>query len=137
MGFRSVDFNVHCLTHIAHCVRDGSLLWATSTFTFESHNRVLLNLFHGTQCVPQQISHTFLLKYKVASMTRSCMDGDSSASVKDLLVRLNDDVRYKHKQDANGLTHLGCEKLVTLDPCRIVALQNLLNIEVKNNSGKC
>ena len=125
-GLSKCRFNVHCLTHIAHCVKNSCPLWATSTFTFASHNRVLLNLFHGTQCVPKQISHTFLLKCKVASMTRSCMDGDSSASVKDL-VRLND-VRHKHKQDANGLTHLGCEKLVKLDPCRLVALQNLLNI---------
>ena len=136
-GLSKCKFNVHCLTHLAHCVRDCGPLWATSTFTFESHNHVLLNLFHGTQCVPQQISHMFLLKYKVASMTRSCMDGDSSASVKDLLVRLNDAVRHKHKNGSGCLTPLGCEKMVKLDARRIVALQNLLNVEVKNDSGKC
>jgi hypothetical protein len=136
-GLSKCKFNVHCLTHLAHCVKDCGPLWATSTFTFESHNHVLLNLFHGTQCVPQQISHAFLLKYKVASMSRNCVDGDCSAAVKDLLVKLNDDVRYKHKRDCNGLAPLGCEKMVKLDARRIVALQNLLNVEVKNDSSLC
>ena len=96
-GLSSCKFNVHCLTHLAHSVKDCGPLWATSTFTFEAHNHVLVNMFHGTQCVPQQITDTFLLKSKVLSMARTCIDrDDSSVSVQNVLVRLmGDDVRYK------------------------------------------
>ena len=61
-GLSSCKFNEHCLTHLAQRVKDCGLLWATSAFTFESHNHVLMNMFNGTQCVPQQITETFLLK---------------------------------------------------------------------------
>ena len=55
-GLSHCTFNVHCLTHLAQCVKDCGPLWATSAFVFESHNHVLLNMFNGTQCVPQQIT---------------------------------------------------------------------------------
>ena len=70
-GISSSKFNVHCLTHLAHCVKDCGPLWATSAFTFESHNHVLINMFHGTQCVSQQITDTFLLKNKISLLTRT------------------------------------------------------------------
>jgi hypothetical protein len=124
-GLSSCKFNVHCLTHLAQSVKDCGPLWATSTFTFEAHNHVLVNMFHGTQCVPQQITDTFLLKSKVLSMARICINGDDSASVKDVLVRLIDDVRYKHTKDFDGLGLLGSGKVVALDAHWLLALQDL------------
>lgn len=135
-GISSCKFNAHCLTHLAQCVKDCGPLWATSAFTFESHNHTLINMFHGTQCVPQQITDTFLLRNKVASLTRSCVDDDSSASVRDILVKLTDNVRFKHKNDCSGLSPLGSSKLVTLDARRIVALEGLLDVDLHNQIGQ-
>ncbi len=134
-GLSSCKFNVHCLTHLAQCVKDCGPLWATSTFTFEAHNHVLVNMFHGTQCVPQQITDTFLLKSKVLSMARICINSDDSASVKDVLVRLIDDVRYKHTKDFDGLGLLGSGKVVALDAHWLLALQDLLDMVVINEAG--
>ena len=134
-GISSCKFNAHCLTHLAQCVKDCGPLWATSTFTFESHNHVLINMFHGTQCVPQQITDTFLLRNKVASMARSCVDDDSSAFVRDVLVKLTDNVRFKHKNDCSGLSLLGCGKSVMLDARKVVAVEALLDIDLHNQVG--
>ena len=136
-GLSSCKFNVHCLTHLAHSVKDCGPLWATSTFTFEAHNHVLVNMFHGTQCVPQQITDTFLLKSKISSMARTCINrDDSSVSVQNVLVRLmGDDVRYKHRSYCDGLGLLGSRKVVKLDAHWLVALQNLLDMIVVNESG--
>lgn len=101
-GISSCKFNAHCLTHLGHCVKNCGPLWATSAFTFESHNHTLINMFHGTQCVPQQIADTFLLQNKVVSMTRNCVNDDSFAFVRDVLVKLTENVRFKHKSDCSG-----------------------------------
>ncbi len=122
------------MTHLGHCVRDCGPLWATSTFTFEGHNHVLVNLFHGTQSVPQQITDTFLLKNKVATMARNCIDDYSGASVNDVLVKLMHDVRYK-QNDGDGLSALGSCKLVNLDAHWLIALQDLLGVIVNTEAG--
>ena len=136
-GLSSCKFNVHCLTHLAHSVKDCGPLWATSTFTFEAHNHVLVNMFHGTQSVPQQITDTFLLKSKVSSMARTCINSDdSSVSVRNVLARLmGDDVRYKHRNYFHDLGLLGSGKIVKFDAHWLVALQDLLDMIVINESG--
>ena len=132
-GLSHCTFNVHCLTHLAQCVKDCGPLWATSAFVFESHNHVLLNMFNGTQCVPQQITDRFLLKNKIASLARSCINDEASPSVRDTLSRFTDVAKFEHVNE--GLTRLGSEKYVTLDVHRILAIQDLLNVDVVNRSG--
>ena len=78
-----------------------------------SHNHVLLNMFNGTQCVPQQMTDTFLLKNKIASLARSCINDEASPSVRDTLSRFTDVAKFEHVND--GLTRLGSEKYGTLD----------------------
>ncbi len=90
-------------------------------------------MFHGTQCVPQQITDTFLLY--ALSMARTCINGDDSASVQDVLVRLIDDVRYKHTKDLDELGLLGSGKVVALDAHWLLALQDLLDMIVINEAG--
>ena len=135
-GLSCCKFNIHCLIHLAHSVKDCGPLWATSTFTFEAHNHALVSMFHGTQSVPHQITDTFLLKNKVASMAQSCIGGDSSVSVKDVLAKLTDDVhaRFKHNSDG-GLSLLGSGKEVRLDPHKLVALQDLLDMMISSDVG--
>ena len=103
-GLESCKFNVHCLTHLAHCVKDCGPLWATSTFTFEAHNHNLVNMFHGTQYVPQQITGTFLLKSKASLMVRTYANVNDSSM--DVFSRLMGDARYMVPLDANWLVAL-------------------------------
>ena len=135
-GLSSCKFNVHCLTHLAHCVKDCGPLWATSTFTFESHNHVLISMFHGTQCVPQQITATFLLRNKISLLARTCVDDDSSASVKEAIGKLTENARFAHNNASGGLVSLGSAKPVTLNARMLVALEALLNLTVNNRCGK-
>ena len=132
-GLSSCKFNVHCLTHLAHCVKDCGPLWATSAFTFQSHNHVLINMFHGTQYVLQQITHTFLLKNKISSLTRTYIHDDSSASLKGVLGKLTDNARFPHSNSSGGLVYLGSGKQATLNACMLVALEKLLKITVDNS----
>ena len=55
--------------------------------------------------------------------------------MKDVLVRLMGDVRYKHKNDCDGLSLLGSGKVVRLNAHRLVALQDLLGMIVNNEVG--
>ena len=135
-GLSSCKFNVHCLTHLPHCVKDCGPLWATSAFTFESHNHVLMNMFSGTQCVPQQIVDTFLLKAKVASLTKCYVNADSSPCVKKVLSKLTDNSRFAHNISGTELTFLGSGKLVVLDARMIVALEDLLGLTLVSEHGK-
>ena len=135
-GLSSCKFNVHCLTHLPHCVKDCGPLWATSAFTFESHNHVLMNMFNGTQCVPQQIVDTFLLKAKVASLTKCYVNADSSPCVKKVLSKLTDNSRFAHNISGTELTSLGSGKLVVLDARMIVALEDLLGLTLVSEHGK-
>ena len=64
-GLSCCKFNIHCLIHLAHSVKDCGPLWATSTFTFEAHNHALVSMFHGTQSVSQQITDASLRTIKL------------------------------------------------------------------------
>ena len=68
-------------------------------------------------------------------MARSCVDDDSSAFVRDVLVKLTDNVRFKHKNDCSGLSLLGCGKSVMLDARKVVAVEALLDIDLHNQVG--
>lgn len=135
-GLSCCKFNVHCLTHLAHCVKDCGPLWATSAFTFESHNHVLMNMCSGTQCVPQQITETFLLSSKVSSLSKSCMDENSSPQVTEAVSRLTDHARFKHCGVSDGLKFISGGLAVTLDALMLLPSENLLDLTVDNRCGK-
>lgn len=50
-----MTYNLHLLLHVPEFVQLWGQLWDTSCFMYEFYNGILLNLFHGTQHVPQQI----------------------------------------------------------------------------------
>lgn len=54
-GETFMKFNAHILLHIPHFVELYGNLWAWSAFPFEHYNGVIKQLFHGTQCIPEQI----------------------------------------------------------------------------------
>lgn len=54
-GKRFMKYNVHVLLHIPMFVKNYGAIWAWSAFPFEHYNGVIKQLFHGTQCIPEQI----------------------------------------------------------------------------------
>ena len=130
-GLRHCSYNIHSLTHLAHCVKNCGPLWATSAFIFESHNHCLLKMFNGTQYVPQQITDTFLLKRKLASFERLCSDDDCSASVVTLLEKLNGHTKFA----LGNTTGLGRATHLELTASQALAIQNLLMVNVVNRCG--
>lgn len=54
IGVTSTTMNVHLLSHLTVCVKDWGPLWAYSCFQFESMNRELKALFHGTRDMSRQ-----------------------------------------------------------------------------------
>ncbi len=56
-----VSINVHILVHAAASVKNWGPLWSHSAFLYETQNRHLQKLFHGTQAVAEQIVNTFNL----------------------------------------------------------------------------
>jgi hypothetical protein len=54
-GDKFLPLNMHSLMHLPKCVEDLGPLWVYSCFPFENVNGHLMELFHGTQNVEQQI----------------------------------------------------------------------------------
>ena len=81
-GLKSCTFNMHQLIHLANGVKHCRPLWATSAFTFEANNHMLLKMFGGTQYVPQQICDTFILSQKILAIGRDCINDDANPRVK-------------------------------------------------------
>ena len=57
-GSEFMKYNVHLLLHLPDFVKRYGALWAWSAFPPERYDGVLKKLFHGTQCVPQQLAKT-------------------------------------------------------------------------------
>ena len=134
-GLQHCSFNVHCLTHLPHCVKDCGPLWSTlAAFIFESHNHCLLKMFNGTQCVPEQITDTFMLKRTTNSMARSCIDGNTCISIVNLLKKLNDTAKFAH-DDTCATVSKGKATRINITASQTIAIQNLLNLDVVNRSG--
>lgn len=64
-GEENIKINVHFLTHLPSCVLNWGCLWAHSAFIPEWFNGQLLNLFHGTQHVADQIASNHMIKVAV------------------------------------------------------------------------
>ena len=85
-GQKHVSFNVHQLCHLAQSVRDWGPLWATSAFPFEGNNKGLLNLFCGTQYVPQQMMKRFQVFQGTKDLAKRCM-GNAIPACLDLYLK--------------------------------------------------
>ncbi|CAB3991401.1 Hypothetical predicted protein [Paramuricea clavata] len=60
-GVSHCSFNVHQLSHLAKSTQMCGLLWAVSTFVFESNNATLKNMIQGTQYVSDQVCQTYAI----------------------------------------------------------------------------
>lgn len=79
-GRRYETYNVHMLLHLPDCVRQLGPLWGTSCFWFEGYNGDLTKLFHGTQNVDIQITHSVCIHQKIPELTPLLPPGSAAKS---------------------------------------------------------
>ena len=91
-------------------------------------------MFNGTQCVPQQITETYLLQQTVESMARVCVDSNTSTPVTKMLSKLNDNVRFAHNR-TDLTVGKGKPMQVNTTASETIAIQNLLGINMTNRCG--
>ena len=87
-GEENVTYNLHLLQHLPQSVRDWGAPWATSAFLFESAGGDLIQLFHGTRYIPQQMFSGFLAKRKLRTYAKRYM-ADAEESVRELYGKLD------------------------------------------------
>ena len=80
-----------------------------------------------------KITETFLLKNKVAALTRRCLDEDTCPAVKYVASKLDSARRFLHTHE--NLHKLGSDKCVTLSVHEIIAIEELLDPDVVNRSA--
>lgn len=65
-------YNIHLLTHLVNSVKHSGPLWASSTFSFENNNGILVGFVHGTKDPMKQIFSKFSLsRYLVNDVNQS------------------------------------------------------------------
>lgn len=135
-GLKCCTFNVHQLIHLADSVRNCGPLWSSAAFMFESNNHTLQKMFHGTQHIPKQLVETYLITKKIPVLAKGCINEDSSPAVHNLFQKLCD-VKSFHNNVAlgEGVQGVGKERSVNLTASQVLAVQDLLGVEVKNRHG--
>ena len=78
------------------------------------------------------LNHYFLFVYGIYFIDIN-FSLSSSPYVTDALARLTDHSRFKHSGVSDGLKFIGCGLLITLDALMLLALENLLNLNVGNS----
>jgi len=60
VGENSATMKLHLVSHIAMCVRNWGPLWSYLCFSFESQNKVIRTLFHGTRSMNKQVKCVYI-----------------------------------------------------------------------------
>ncbi len=124
------------MIHLAHSVRDCGPLWSSAAFMFESNNHTLQKMFHGTQHIPKQLVQTYLITKKIPILAKGCINEDSSPAVHNLFQKLCD-VKSFHNDMAfaEDVRGVGKGRSVHLTASQVLAVQDLLGVEVRNRDG--
>lgn len=132
-GAANMTVNVHLLTHLAASVRNWGPLWATSTFTFESFNGTLLQYFHGTTHVPEQIVKRFLCWRSLTQKAEKYMV-DANEGVKCIFSHLlNSNVSSSNSSSLNENVRVfgnPCHR--KLSALEKLAIKDLLSVTVEH-----
>lgn len=95
-GKEYMTFNVHTLKHASKYIKYFGSLWAWSTFCFESDNSVIKNLFHGTQCISDQIFKGYF-RLKLIKKERGVFESEAcSEEGQSLFIKLMNECRIKN-----------------------------------------
>lgn len=95
-GKKYMTFNVHSLKHTLKFIDYFGALWAWSAFPFEGYNAVIKKLFHGTQCVAEQISKSYFRLRQIRSKSKIFSREGCSEKGKNLFVKLMNSCKVKN-----------------------------------------
>ena len=135
-GLKCCTFNVHQLIHLAQSVRDCGPLWSSAAFMFESNNHILQKMFHGTQHIPKQIVETYVITKSMHALAKQCINEESCPAVHHLFEKLRNVKSFDSdvflSEDVCGI---GKETAIQLTPSQVLAVQDLIGMEVKKRHG--
>lgn len=95
-GKKYMTFNVHTLKHNKKFLKHFGSLWAWSAFPFEHYNSVIKDLYHGTQCIPEQICKSYHRLRLIKNQSHVFEREECSEDAVNLYVRLMNECRVKN-----------------------------------------
>lgn len=95
-GKQYMTFNVHTLKHVIKYVRYFESLWAWSTFCFESYNGVIKRLYHGTQCIADQIFKSYFRLKLIKKQRHVFSREECSEEARSCFIKLMNECRIKN-----------------------------------------
>lgn len=135
-GKQYMTFNAHTLKHVIKYVGFFGSLWPWSTFCFESYNSVIKGLFHGTQCIADQIFKSYFRLKLIKSHRDVFSREECSEEARTLFIKLMNECRIKNCIQYNNELRLFCCAGYELSELE----RNLLEIhfnDVVVNVSKC
>lgn len=87
-GIENLSFNMHLLLHMPRYVKDWGAPWASSAFTYEHGNGLLVGRFNGTQNVADQIFRYYELSCYIEQIAPSVFNERSFESASQLFGKL-------------------------------------------------
>ena len=121
-GKENCTFNVHQLLHLHESVLNWGPIWGYSTYAFEGCNGTLLQLFHGTQHIPIQITNKFIMLRGLMN----CTEVLSQASKKAREFFYRQLAGFSHVQTyekSAGVSFLGNYTNATLGATQVASLE--------------
>lgn len=126
-GQEFMRFNVHILVHLPDFVKQFGALWAWSAFPFENYNGILKHLFHGTQCLPQQICKMYFRLRYVKSHSYIFNSDRCSPMVRNQFLKLMNECKIKNCITYERLRLFGKPKTFE------VSLREKISIQLASN----
>lgn len=130
---------MHLLLHMPRYVKDWGAPWASSAFTYEHGNGLLVRLFNGTQNVIDQIFRYYELSCYIEQTALSVFNErlfESSTQLFNKLVYNDRDIK-KCTHENQNLIVLGIAESYTPSPETVVRIENCLdpNLYVAEDLG--
>lgn len=127
-----MSFNVHTLKHVMTFVKNFGSLWAWSAFPFESYNSVIKKLFHGTQCIPDQMCKSYL-RLRLIKNKSEVFNRDGCSEIgKNLFIKMMNSCKVK-----NCIKYNDDLKFYSLKDYIFTDLEeNLVNIYLEDDVAK-
>ena len=127
-GIENVSYNVHIIQHLPTSVEEWGPITYHSAFLFEDASGMLLKMFGGTQCVPQQIIKYYHAMRKLQTVARAWLSGadEQTCAVFDQLTRADVTFLLQKSVTFNSCTVLGAHSACKLSALENAVVENLL-----------
>lgn len=128
-GIENLSFNMRLLLHMPRYVKDWGAPWASSAFTYEHGNGLIVRLYNSTQNVIDQIFRSYELSCYIEQTASSIFNERSFESSAQLFGKLvyNDRDIKKCTHENQNLIVLGIAESYTPSPETVVRIENCLD----------